>query len=246
MKIYNYYLEIKNRSVLLLSGWVATVLVSYTYKEILLLLVLTKQNTSLIAYTNEMFYFIFTNVTEIFAAYIILIFFMTNQITVLYLCYHIFIFITLGLYKAEYNYLGFIFKICLFVLFFSIIIFNKVLLSFSWDFFLSFQNFATLKSLTLHFETKLSEYLDFYIKFHYTCIIYFQIFSLLVLFFDNFKDELLKMVKCFRKFLYYCFVIFSTVMTPPDVFSQIILSFGIIFICEILIFYFTLRKILIR
>lgn len=244
MKIYSYYLEIKNRLILLFIGWISTILVSYIFKEVLLF-IFTKQNMNPTGYSNDMFYFIFTDVTEVFSVYMTLIFFIGNQVAILYLCYHTIIFIALGLYKSEYKYLAFIFKTCISLFFFSIVIFNKVLFSFSWDFFLSFQNFVTLKSLTLHFEAKLSEYLSFYITFYYVCILYFQTFLLLILFFDYFKNEL-GIIQRFRKFFYYCFVVFSTLVTPPDVFSQIILSFSIIFSYEILVFYIIFKKSLIR
>ena len=42
MKIHSYYLEIKNRLVLLSLGWSSTILVGYVFKEILLF-ILTKQ-----------------------------------------------------------------------------------------------------------------------------------------------------------------------------------------------------------
>lgn len=241
MQIHSYYLEIKNRLVLLFVGWLSTILVSYIFKEALLF-IFTKQNMS---FTGDApFYFIFTDVTEVFSVYMTLIFFIGNQVAILYLCYHTIIFIALGLYKTEYKYLVFIFKTCISLFFFSIVIFNKVLFSFSWDFFLSFQNFITLKSLTLHFEAKLSEYLNFYITFYCICILYFQTFLLLIFFFDYFKTEL-EIIQRFRKFFYYCFVVFSTVITPPDVLTQIILSFSIIFSYEILVFYILFRTIII-
>ena len=235
MNIRNYYVEIKNRFLLSGLAWVSVILVSYIFKEVLLFSI-TKQNNNFLFYNEEIFYFIFTEVTEIFYAYIIIIFFFGTQTFFLYFFYHILIFVSLGLYKYEYKYLIFIFKTSVFIFFFSVIIFNKVLFPFSWSFFLSFQNFDMLKSLTLHFEAKLSEYLSFYITFYYICVLYFQIFVLLILVFDYLKNEL-KIIKRFRKFLYYFFVIFSTVVTPPDVSSQLILSISIIFSYEILVYY---------
>jgi sec-independent protein translocase protein TatC len=237
MKISSYYFEIRNRLVLSGLAFVSVVLVSYVFKEVLLF-VLTKQSNS-----KEMFYFIFTDVTEIFYVYLMFIFFFGTQIFFLYSFYHILIFIALGLYPDEYNYLIFIFKTSLLMYVFSIVVFNKVLFPFSWDFFLSFQNFSLLKSLTLHFEAKLSEYVAFYITFYYVCILYFQIFAVLILFFDYLKNEL-KIVKRFRKFLYYFFVIFSTLVTPPDVSSQLILSTSTILSYEILVFYYIVKNLI--
>lgn len=245
MNIRSYYVEVKNRLLLLGLTWVSVILVSYFFKEVLLFSV-TKQNKNFLSY--EVFYFIFTDVTEIFYAYIILILFFGTQIFFWYSCYHTLIFISLGLYKYEYEYLVFIFKTSVFIYIFSIIVFNKILFPFSWDFFLSFQTFEMLKALTLHFEAKLSESLNFYITFYYICISYFQIFVLLILVFDYFKTEL-KIIKHFRKILYYFFVIFSTLITPPDVLSQLILSVSIILSYEILVYYSILKvfkKFLIR
>lgn len=234
MNIYKYYLEIKNRLLLLALSWVSAILVSYCFKEVLLFSI-TKHNTYSSYYAEEMFYFIFTDVTEVFSVYITLIFFLGNQILVAYALYHLLMFIALGLYKSEYNYLTFVFKTSMFFFFLSVVVFNKILFPFSWDFFLSFQNFAVLKFLTLHFEAKLSEYLTFYVMFYHICIFYFQTFMLLILFFDYVKNEL-NVIKSFRKIFYYSFVIFSTLITPPDVFSQFVLSFSIICSYEILMF----------
>jgi sec-independent protein translocase protein TatC len=242
MSIYKFYLEIKNRFFLIILSWISVILVSYCFKEVLLFAV-TKHNLYLFDDTNEIFYFIFTDVTEIFSVYITLIFFISNQILILYLLYHLLMFVALGLYKSEYYYLKFVFKTSMFFFFFSVIIFNKILFPFSWDFFLSFQNVTILKSLTLHFEAKLSEYLAFYVTFYNICIFYFQTFVILILFFDYVKNEL-NTIKRFRKVLYYFFVLFSTLITPPDVFSQFILSAGIVLSYEIFVFFFITKQLI--
>lgn len=246
MNVYKYFSEIKNRSFLLILTWISVILVSYCFKEVLLFTI-TKPSIYLSFYTSsssyESIYFIFTDVIEIFLVYISLIFFIGNQIASLFMLYHFLFFVALGLYKFEYNYLTFIFKISLFFFMFSIVIYNKFLFPFSWNFFLSFQEFAVLKFLTLHFESKINEYITFYITFYYLCIVYFQIFVFLVLFFDYVKDDL-KTVKIFRKFFYYSFVIFSTLITPPDIFSQFILSINIIVNYEILMFFLIIKNVI--
>ena len=213
---------------LLLLSWLSTILVSYAFKEILLFMITLQK-------INSKFYFIFTNVTEVFSAYTDLIIFTGNQVLILYLCYHIIIFVTLGLYKSEYKNLIFVSKVFFFLFFFSIIVFNKILFFSSWNFFLSFQNFLNLKSLILHFEAKLNEYLDFYFKLYYICILYFQTFLLSVLFISYTQNKL-KIIKQFRRFFYYIFIILSTLLTPPDIFAQITLSSSIIFSYEIFMF----------
>lgn len=242
MNIYKFYLEIKNRFLLLLLSWISTILVSYCFKEVLLLSITGHMSSSLYC-AEDMVYFIFTDVTEVFSVYITLIFFLSNQILIGYFLYHLFMFISLGLYKSEYYYLKFVFQISAFFFFFSVITLNQILFPFSWNFFLSFQNFAVIKSLTLHFEAKLSEYLTFYIMFYHTCVLYFQTFVLLILFFDYLKNEL-KIIKNLRKIFYYSFVVLSTIITPPDVSSQVIVSISIICIYEILMFCMIIKTLI--
>ena len=63
----NYINEIKNRVLLLIIVLVSTLAISYLYKEILLLLILQYKNIDEI---NHVFYFIFTDVSEIFLVYL--------------------------------------------------------------------------------------------------------------------------------------------------------------------------------
>ena len=243
MSIYKYYLEIKNRFVLVMLSWISAILVSYCFKEFLLFTVVKYNMHHSPTSTQDMFYFIFTDVTEVFSVYIALIFFLSNQVLILSILYHLLMFIALGLYKSEYNYVKFVFKTSMFFFFLSVLVFNKIIFPFSWDFFLNFQNFVVLKSLTLHFEAKLSEYLNFYMIFYNICIFYFQTFVILILFFDYVKSEL-NVIKRLRKTFYYFFVIFSTLITPPDVFSQFFLSTSIVLSYEILMFCIIVKNLI--
>lgn len=236
--IYKYYLEIKNRFLLLLLTWISTVFVSYIYKEILLFLCLTKVNLFYNSYV--IFYFIFTDVKEVFSVYIQLIFFVGNQVLFYFFSFHILSFIALGLYKFEYKYFKLLFSSCIILWVFSFFLLNQILLPVSWNFFLSFQS---LTSFNLHFEAKLNEYIHFYIFFYYICTFYCQIFIFLVFFLD-YTNTNLDLIKKFRKFFYYLFVFFSTLVTPPDIFSQILFSFAIIILYEMLIIFSILKWLL--
>ena len=229
--IYNYYLELKNRCLLLSLTWVSIIFTSYFYKETLLFICLKPSFYN----NNFIFYFIFTDIKEIFSMYFKLIFFLSNQVLMFYLIFHILAFIALGLYKFEYRYLKLVFYTSIVFWLFSLIIFNKILFPISLNFFLSFQLSTSLKSLNLHFEAKLSEYLNFYIMFYYICAFYCQIFVILVFFFNYINTDL-KLIKRFRKLFYYLFIFFSTLITPPDVISQLWCSICLICIYEILIF----------
>lgn len=229
--IYKYYLEIKNRFILLVLTWISTVFVSYIYKETLLFLCLIK--VDLFNHNNVIFYFIFTDVKEVFSVYIKLVFFVGNQVLVFYLIFHSLAFIALGLYQFEYKYLKIMFHSGIFFWLLSFFLLNRILLPITWSFFLGFQS---LTSFNLYFEAKLNEYINFYIFFYYICTFYCQIFIFLVFFFD-YTNTNLDLIKKSRKSFYYLFVFFSTLITPPDVFSQILFSFAIIIIYEMLIFF---------
>lgn len=225
---------------LLTATWASVILVSYIFKEVLLFII-TNQN--LCVRFDDIFYFIFTDVSEVFNVYVFLIFFVVKQVFAIYLCYHLFLFLSPGLTKSEYSYFIYIFRTAVFLFFLSVLTFNKFLFPLSWSFFLSFKNFEILKGLSLYFEAKLSEYLTFYVTFYYICMLYFQGFWLVILLFKYFENKL-GIYKHFRKIFYYLCVIFATTITPPDVLSQLILSFSIIFSCEILVYFFTFKNML--
>nr|UXN44362.1 SecY-independent transporter protein [Haslea karadagensis] len=230
--LHRYYIEFKSRSLLLIITWVSTILVSYLYKEILLFLMIEPS----LNYSNQnMLYFIFTNVTEIFTVYLKIIIFVGNHILIIFTLYHITLFLSLGLYKSELKNITFLIQTSFLVFILSVNFFNNILLPLSWSFFLSFQSFSFLKSIDLYFESKLNEYLIFYITSYYLCVTYCQIFVLLISFCKYLKNNL-NQIKQNRKIIYFSFLVMSTVLTPPDIISQIVLSLNLIFIYELLVY----------
>lgn len=225
-----YILEIKNRIILLSITWFFIVCISYLYKETLLFLFIESE----IFINNEfkVYYFIFTDVIEVFSVYVRLIVFFSLQILFTYTIYHVFIFLSPGLFIVEYYYLNYIVKTVLTIWFFSIMISKYFLIPTMWNFFITFQNASYLN---LHFEAKLSEYLNFYIQFYYIFIIYCQIFTVLFFFF-NYINANSSLIKKFRKLYYYFLVLFSTMVSPPEILSQIFVSFTLIFCYEMFIF----------
>nr|QUS63807.1 SecY-independant transporter protein [Haslea silbo] len=241
--LYRYYIELKNRLLLLLTAWISTVLVSYIYKEALLFLIIEPS----LNYSNQnIVYFIFTNVTEIFSVYFEIIIFLGNHTLIVFTLYHIVLFSSLGLYKFELENITFLIQTSLLVFFISLVFFNKILLPLSWNFFLSYQSFSFLKSIDFYFESKLNEYITFYMTSYYLCITYCQIFVLLISFCKYIKNNLTQ-IKQYRKIIYFSFLLISTLLTPPDIISQIILSFSLILIYELLIynliFQLTIKKL---
>lgn len=228
---YHYYLEIKNRILLLLFTWASLLIVCYYFKEPLLFTFIDSNK-----YYNNVPYFIFTNVDEIFYVYLRLIFFIANQITFIITLYHGLIFLTLGLYYSEYIQLKSILKIFIITWLCSIILLKKIVVPFSWSFFLSFQETNNyLQPASFFFEARILEYFDYFINFYYICVANCQLLTLSILFLNNISEKI-GTIKTFRKLFYLVFILFSTITTPPDIFSQIAMSSSLILTYELLIF----------
>lgn len=235
--LINYTKEIINRIVLSIIVWLSIFLVSYLYKETLLYIII---KPSFFFFNFNSLYFISTELTEILTTYVKLSIFLSNQVGMTYGFYQVIIFISPGLYNFEYKNLLIIIKfyIVLWVLI-TIILYYK-LLPWSWEFFLSFQQ-TTLsnKNLQVYFEAKLSNYLTFFIDIYTICLINCQFVCVLFTYFYFIKKKL-KFLKNYRKIVYFFSFIIASIITPPDVISQLILG-----ILTIVIFEFVVILILI-
>jgi sec-independent protein translocase protein TatC len=235
-----YFLEIKNRLLLLFITWLSTILVSYFYKETLLFIIIQPNTFTSVNEHLAFFYFIFTDVTEVLSVYLKLITFLSFQIFFICTVYHSFVFLSPAFFQLEYLYCKFGIKIMGLVWLISAVLSTYFLTPLTWNFFLSFQDLTVTRSFNLHFEAKLNEYLYFYIAFYYVCGFYCQFFALLLLFL-NYIDVNVKIIKKFRKLYYYSFIIFSTLISPPEILSQIFISLIAIFIYEFLLLLFLLK-----
>lgn len=231
---HKYYREIKNRFILVSFGWVFCFSTCYHYKETILFLLVNTNNTFL--NSTKQSYFIFTNVTEIFYVYFELIIFCSNQITLGLLFYQLSMFLSLGLYQFEFAKLKFAIKLFITTWLASSVLLLKIVIPFSWKFFLSFQETsANSQVLSFFFEAKLNEYLEYLIRLYYLCIVSCQFLVVLIVSLVNLSEKL-KKTKIFRKLFYLIFIVFSTIITPPDVLSQIFISSILIIVYELLIF----------
>jgi sec-independent protein translocase protein TatC len=237
-----YFLEIKNRIILLLITILSTLFMSYLYKETLLFLITQPERLMFNNNSSSVFYFIFTNVTEILSVYVQLITFLGFQAFLFFTFYHCFVFFSPAMFKSEYCFLFTFFKVSTTVWLFSAMVANFLLIPITWDFFFSFQKLFSDTFVNLHFEAKLTEYLDFYILIYYLSLMYFQIFTVFFFFF-NYMSNKIKIIQQCRKIYYYFFIIFSTFISPPDLISQFFVSFVIIFFYEILVFIVVIKEI---
>ncbi|MBE0439310.1 MAG: twin-arginine translocase subunit TatC [Gammaproteobacteria bacterium] len=234
LNYHKYYKEIKNRFVLISFAWISCFNTCYYYKEIILFL-LVNTNDAFLSLNNQP-YFIFTDVTEIFYVYFELVIFCSNQIALGILFYQLSMFLSLGLYQLEFAKLKFALKVFVATWIISLTLLLKVIIPFSWKFFLSFQETSTSSQLlSFFFEAKLNEYLEHLIRLYYLCLISCQFLVALVVSLINLSEKL-KKTRTFRKLFYLIFIVFSTIVTPPDVLSQTLISILLITIYELLTF----------
>lgn len=232
---YKYYEELKNRTFLSLSCWIFVTLICYFYKETILFLLIN--SSSFAGNAQEEPYFIFTDISEIFYVYLQLTFFISNQVMILMILYHSLLFLSSGLYKAEYKKLQFAFKVGIVSWISSVFLLTKFLIPMSWSFFLSFQH---AESISFFFEAKIEEYFNYFTSLYYICFLNCQLLALITLVLNSFITDL-KRVRKFRKLFYVLFVIFSTITTPPDIVSQVLMSGSLIIFYELLLFFYVLK-----
>jgi sec-independent protein translocase protein TatC len=231
---YKYYTEIKNRFLLIAFTWVFCLSTCYSYKEAILFTIINS-NSSFAEIKNET-YFIFTNVTEVFHVYLELILFTANQFTIFVLLYQTLMFFSLGLYKFEFEKLKLGVKIFITSWLASTALLYKFIIPFSWDFFLSFQGSSEMiqQPISFFFEAKLTEYFYFFTSLYYICLINCQFLTLLIIGLTSLNERSEK-TKTFRKLFYLIFITFSTIITPPDVLSQVCIGSFLIMCYEFVV-----------
>lgn len=236
-----YILEIKNRFLLSIFSTVLIIITCYCYKETLLFF---SVKPNIIDLKSKVFYFIVTNITDILSTYLKLCYFIGIQGFILILLYHFIKFLTPGLYTNEIKKI----KLCLFISvnlwFILFMFFYKFILPITWNFFFSFQHStSSLYNINLFFEAKLTEYIDFYILIYCNCMFIWLFFVSIILLL-NFLTYKTQFIKKSRKIFYIIFYFIATIITPPDIISQIILGNVFILFYEIAIITTILQKLL--
>lgn len=230
-----YFLEIKNRVLLILLAWSLTMFICYLYKSVLLFL-LIKINSKL--YNLELFYFISTNVSDVFSVCLKIAYFISYHCLIILTIYHFLMFLSSGLFKSEY----FIFKLLifnsLFLFFLSIFFFHLCILPILWDFFLIFQEKC---GVNVFFESKITEYVSFYTETYILVTLISQFFAIIVFRLLIVKDKIFFIINS-RKLIYISFIVISTIITPPDVVSQLCVIFCLSFFYESVVLILLIRK----
>lgn len=234
MKHYRHYLnEVKNRTILVLCTWAAVFITCYDNKETMLLSFINLFEFRKINQATS--HYIYTGITELFSSYLSIIFFISNQVFLLSLIYQVLKFVSPGLRLNEYYFLKNRLKLFFLIGIGIIFILNLMILPITLEFFETFSHFAQKETIPIFFEARIIEYIDYYKNIYYTIILsFFALFFIggcLSLFNLNVGRS-----TNIRHYLYCLLITTSTVITPPDVFSQLIVSFILIFFYEMQLF----------
>jgi len=224
--LLKYFLEIKARSILIISCWVTTLLTAYLNKEVVLFLCVLP---TLPLFLDNSFYFIATNITDIFYTYLTLSYLTAFQLTIFFLFYQMLTFLSPALYPLEKSmlkrvlYLSFVFWLV------SVQMLTSLVLPLTWSFFLSFQD-TSKDVLNIFLETRINEYLTLYVFIYWVVVFVGQFFLSFFLALNSFNKKL-EFIKNSRKPMYFFFFGFATLLTPPDVVSQLLLvfCFGVVY-----------------
>jgi sec-independent protein translocase protein TatC len=175
---------------------------------------------------------IYTNLTEVFFTYMKVAFFAGTFITFPVLLGQIWLFIAPGLYQKERRaFFPYLFATpALFFLGGACVYY--LLIPMAWPFFLSFETTAQETILPIQLETRVSEYLDFIMVLIFAFGLAFQLPVLLTLMARAGLITESTLVKN-RKYTIIIVFIFAAVVTPPDVFSQVMLAIPLLLLYEI-------------
>lgn len=224
--------EIKNRCMLVLASWCTLFITSYYNKEIITYIVLTPV---IGVKKSVLFYFIFTNITEIFFTYIKLVVFISNHCFLFIGYYQLINFILPGLYSHESKKLKTTFYYMIFWWAGFFYFWYQFFISISWKFFLTFQNsYYKITNILFNFELKFNEYVDFFIKTYLINITASHFFTILFLLIEHSKKKNFFFFKYNRKDIYLTILIISTLISTPELLNQILLSIYYIIFFELM------------
>lgn len=176
-------------------------------------------------------HFILTHITEALYIKILVSCFCSLLISIPFVFIHLWTFLFKGFYKHE--------NICILkkLLYLSInyiisiYIYYYYILPNATNFFLSFQGLENNNFFNIYLEPRLENYIKFVITFALYVIIFLHIPILFT------YKKLFEIIKTFKKLVYVIILIIATIITPPDIYSQLLFSIPLILLIEFIIFF---------
>lgn len=233
-----YIKELIFRVQYFLASLSLALILCYVYRNLLLYLltfsVLSTNNNSDISGVD---YFIYTHPSELLTIYFLAVFYFSGLFLLPFLLWNFLDFLKSSLLASEYYLLLQSFLILVLIIVFSNIFCFLNLFPTFWIFFESFNNLSDKANNELHFflELRIQDYFLFLSSFLY--LVNVCLFFLLSICF-SFSFYGIKTLLHWKKLFIFFNIVFATLLSPPDVYSQLLI-FGILtVIFEIIIFFY--------
>ena len=155
--------------------------------------------------------------------------------------YQVFFYLLPGLYKYEKENLLYIIYFILIMILINLAIIYFLVLPIIWSFFLEFDNTMSQEIFKIKFEGKINEYITLVENLIISFAICSQIPVILIVLINFNLLNFNVLVKA-RSFMVIACLILGAALSPPDVFSQIVLAIPLYFSYEFGIFFAIFRK----
>jgi sec-independent protein translocase protein TatC len=227
-----YLKELYLRFYFLIFSFFTVLVVFWIYKKNLLTLLTFSLLNNLVADggKNVFEHLIYTNPAEIFSIYLSLVLYFSLLLTFPYCIWHFLDFLRSSFYNGEYfNIKSIVIKIFLF-LFLANLLGVLICFPYIWSFFNAFNHQNELNCLlSFSLELRVQEYFNFFFTFLYLINLasFVVLAFLLILSFLDLQQKLY-----WKKLFTFFNVVFATLLSPPDVFSQLIFLFVFVFLFE--------------
>nr|QYC61958.1 Sec-independent protein translocase component TatC [Guinardia striata] len=232
-----YSTEIINRTLIIITSWSLYLGISYYYKQTILYIII---KPSLNQVKQKTIYFIYTNIHELFYTYLTLIISVANTLSAVIIIFNIYNFLKPSLYKTELLYAKKISQSLIFIWSLSLLLLYLIILPLSWNFFIKLQESINKSYINFFFEAKLNEYLSFITSIFNMCLFNTIIICTLFGLVHN-TSNIKNFISNQRKNIYLLFFIIASIITPPDVISQLILGSLSILSFEIYVYFLILK-----
>jgi sec-independent protein translocase protein TatC len=185
--------------------------------------------------------FIFTNIFEAFYSYIIISFIVAFYIMLPFCLYIILGFIQVGLFLYEKCFLN-IFLIKIFILSLLAICFlYNIFLPLTFKFFLNFEELIKTTFFTLKLEQKIIDYVYFTLSIYLLVILGFQ-FPLVIYYLLKYEFISFLFLKENRRFFIISFFVVGCLLSPPDLYTLLILTIPLAICFETIFFSFQIKE----
>ncbi len=226
-----YIYELALRFLFLILSFGLTGLICYSYrKDLFFILLLPSFQTN-----HPITHLIFTNPVEVFKISIFIVLLFTFMFWLPYFIWNCLDFMRPALYTKEVKKIEKLINGGFFLFLIGNLSTYYLCLPTLWDFFSSFEERTYLIDIVL--ELKAESYFDFIFDTLFLANVLLGAFIIFFWFLLRISNiPILQAIISFKKYIYVFFLIIGTVLTPPDVLSQIIVFFSFVIIYELVCF----------